>query len=62
MVSHIVGLGKLCQVGADVTTTDENECTALHWAADQGHPEVSHASNESFSSISVFSSHLYKRI
>ncbi|CAK9066649.1 Ankyrin repeat domain-containing protein 50 [Durusdinium trenchii] len=25
---------------ADVTATDENECTALHWAADQGHAEA----------------------
>ncbi|CAL1147364.1 unnamed protein product [Cladocopium goreaui] len=30
----------LLKASADVRTTDENECTALHWAADQGHAEA----------------------
>eukprot|EP00434_Breviolum_minutum_P025844 symbB.v1.2.022847.t1/scaffold2045.1/size91218/8 len=30
----------LLEASADVKTSDENDCTALHWAADQGHAEA----------------------
>uniref|UniRef100_A0A7S4UAT7 Uncharacterized protein n=1 Tax=Alexandrium monilatum TaxID=311494 RepID=A0A7S4UAT7_9DINO len=37
---HAAVIRELLRARADVHTTDENECTALHWAADKGRAEA----------------------